>query len=57
MTPVSLSDIEFIRELQLRRWARENYVPPHQRDRDWHPIVHNEMTSRDSESADPHLAS
>ena len=57
MTPAALSDVDFIRELQLRRWARENYVPQHQRQRDWHPIILDEMTRRDSESADPHLAS
>lgn len=57
MTPAVFSDVDFIRELQLRRWARENYVPQHQRQRDWHPIILDEMTRRDSESADPHLAS
>ena len=50
-------EVDFIGELQLRRWARENYVPHHQRDRTWHPIVLDEMTNRDSESADAPLAS
>ena len=57
MTPAAPSEIDFIRELQLRRWARENYVPQHQRQRDWHPIIHEEMTRRDTEPADAHLAS
>jgi len=57
MNSASLPEVDFIRELQLRRWARENYVPQHQRERDWHPIVHDEMTRRDSESDDAHLAS
>ena len=57
MTPASPTEIDLIRELQLRRWARENYVPQHQRECDWHPIIHDEMTRRDSESADAHLAS
>ena len=50
-------DVDFIRELQLRRWARENYVPQSQRESDWHPVIHDEMTRRDSESLDAHLAS
>ena len=53
----SLPEVDFIRELQLRRWARENYVPRTQRDHTWHPIVLDEMARRDSESADAHLAS
>ena len=57
MTPASPTEIDLIREFQLRRWARENYVPQHQRQRDWHPIIHDEMTRRDTEPADAHLAS
>ena len=57
MKPAAPPEIDFIRELQLRRWARENYVPQHQRQRDWHPIIHEEMTRRDTEPADAHLAS
>ncbi len=57
MTPASPTEIDLIRELQLRRWARENYVPQPQRECDWHPIIHDEMIRRDSESADAHLAS
>ena len=57
MKPAAPPEIDFIRELQLRRWARENYVPQHQRQSDWHPIIHEEMTRRDTEPADAHLAS
>ena len=57
MTSTILPDVDLIHEFQLRRWARENYVPHSQRDRSWHPIVLDEMTRRDSESADAHLAS
>jgi hypothetical protein len=42
-------DVDFIEELKLRRWARENYVPTDRRDTAWHPIVLEEMTRKDSE--------
>jgi hypothetical protein len=42
-------DVDFIEELRLRRWARENYVPVSQRDRAWHPIIHEEMNRKDME--------
>ena len=41
--------MDFIEELRLRRWARENYVPPTERDRAWHPIVLEEMWRKDAE--------
>ena len=47
-----LLDVDPIEEFRLRRWARENYVPPSQRDRAWHPIVHEEMGRKDGESSD-----
>ena len=43
-------DIDLIEELRLRRWARENYVPHGQRQRNWHPIVHEEMKLKDREA-------
>jgi hypothetical protein len=59
MTSV-LADVDFIEELRLRRWARENYVPPEDRQDSWHPIVHEEMEKKDREAgphhADPHFA-
>lgn len=42
-------DIDFIEELRLRRWARENYVPAPQRERNWHPVVIDEMSKKDVE--------
>lgn len=45
------SELDFIEELRLRRWARENYVPRGQRQTSWHPVVHEEMEKKDSESA------
>lgn len=48
-------DIDFIEELRLRRWARENYVAPHERDRSWHPIILEEMRRKDGEVSEPVL--
>jgi hypothetical protein len=54
------AELDFIEELRLRRWARENYVPPDEREDSWHPVVHQEMEKKDRESgaplADPHYA-
>ena len=44
-------EVDFVDELQLRRWARENYVPPEQRSSTWHPVVLDEMRSKDAELA------
>jgi hypothetical protein len=44
-----LGDVDFIEELRLRRWARENYVPEDLRDASWHPIIHDEMGKKDGE--------
>ena len=43
-------EMDLIEELQLRRWARENYVPPEQRDEAWHPVIQDEMKKKDNES-------
>jgi hypothetical protein len=45
-----LTDLDFIEELRLRRWARENYVPPTRRETGWHPVVHEEMEKKDQEA-------
>jgi hypothetical protein len=45
----SVMEMDFIEELRLRCWARENYVPPEKRERTWHPVVHEEMKNKDSE--------
>jgi hypothetical protein len=50
MSISAMADVDFIEELRLRRWARENYVPSNQRRHDWHPIILNEMGRKDEES-------
>lgn len=45
----ALADLDFIEELRLRRWARENYVPREQRQASWHPVIHDEMVKKDAE--------
>jgi hypothetical protein len=47
MTTSQTADLDFIEELRLRRWARENYVPTHRRQDAWHPVVHEEMQRKD----------
>lgn len=42
-------EVDFIQELRLRRWARENYVPAGQREDSWHPVVLDEMSRKDVE--------
>jgi hypothetical protein len=46
-----LDGVDFIEELRLRRWARENYVPVGERVGDWHPIILEEMSRKDAEKA------
>jgi len=41
--------IDFVRELKLRQWARQNFVPPESRKVSWHPVVLDEMRCRDRE--------
>jgi hypothetical protein len=45
----TLTDIDFIEEIRLRRWARENYRPAGDRNQDWHPVVLDEMLTKDTE--------
>lgn len=49
------SELDMIEELRLRRWARENYVPESQRQDSWHPVVLEEMTSKDLETDEPQV--
>lgn len=49
MTSGVVAEVDFIEELRLRRWARENHVPPEERLPSWHPVVHEEMKKKDSE--------
>jgi hypothetical protein len=46
-------ELDFIEELRLRRWARENYVGPEERSRKWHPVIHEEMEKKDDEADSP----
>ena len=52
-----VADMDFIEELRLRRWARENYVPPDERKDSWHPIIQEEMEQKDLDSAVPTVTS
>jgi hypothetical protein len=46
-------ELDFIEELRLRRWAREHYVPAHDRkEKTWHPVVIDEMNRKDGEASD-----
>jgi hypothetical protein len=54
MTSSVLSELDFIEELRLRRWAREHYVPRDLRKRSWHPVVHEEMEKKDIEAGPAH---
>lgn len=42
--------INLLEELQLRRWARMNYLPPHKREK-LHPVALAEMQIMDRESS------
>jgi len=44
------AEVDFIEELRLRRWARENYVPSDQRETSWHPVILHEMARKDEEA-------
>jgi len=46
------AEVDFIEELQLRRWARENYVPAESRVVHWHPVILDEMQQRDLDQAE-----
>ncbi len=42
-------EVDFIEEIRLRTWARENYVPETDRDSNWHAVILDEMRVRDLE--------
>ena len=46
------AEVDFIEELRLRRWARENYVPPGRRELSWHPVILDEMNRKDVEMSE-----
>lgn len=52
MTSSGLAELDFIEELRLRRWARENYVPPDSRNNGWHPVVLEEMKKKDRDMSE-----
>jgi hypothetical protein len=47
--------MDILKELTLRRWAREHYVAPSLRDPSWDPAVLDEMRLRDQEIAEEEL--
>ena len=50
--PADFATVDLIEELMYRCWARRNYLPLELRESDWHPIVLQEMASRDRELAE-----
>ena len=46
-------ELDFIEELRLRRWARENYVGPEERFAEMAPIIREEMEKKDGEAGSP----
>jgi hypothetical protein len=53
MSSSVLAELDFIEELRLRRWARENYVPRGERKHTWHPVIREEMEKKDVETGTP----
>jgi hypothetical protein len=49
MSSSVVAELDFIEELRLRRWARENYVPRPERKQTWHPVIREEMEKKDTE--------
>lgn len=43
------ADMNLMKELRLRRWARENYVSAEERGEGWHEVVMDEMLRKDAE--------
>src|SRR5262245_53038350 len=46
------AELDFIEELRLRRWARENHVSREHRETSWHPVIHEEMSRKDRDMAE-----
>ena len=49
MLSSAVTEVDFIEELRLRRWARENYVSRDRRELSWHPVILDEMDRKDTE--------
>jgi hypothetical protein len=47
----TVTELDFIEEIRLRCWARENYVSAEDRDESWHPVVLDEMRMKDHEAS------
>ena len=47
-----MAEVDFIEELRLRRWAREHYVSRNEREMSWHPVILDEMTRKERETAE-----
>ncbi|MCA9038934.1 MAG: hypothetical protein KDA65_01165 [Planctomycetaceae bacterium] len=43
-------EVDFIKEIRLRTWARQNYQPLEEREADLHPVVLDEMQKMDAEA-------
>lgn len=41
---------DVVEEMRLRTWARQNYAPTEQRDKEWHPVILDEMKRKDKEA-------
>jgi len=52
MVSSDAAELDFIDELRLRRWARENYVPHGERAGSWHPVILDEMSRKDREQSE-----
>ncbi|MEX1232801.1 MAG: hypothetical protein WEB58_21320 [Planctomycetaceae bacterium] len=51
MSTTRSGQVDLLKELRLRRWARENYVSANERKPSWHPLVLDEMRLKDAEIA------
>ncbi len=49
MREARVTDVDLIKELRLRRWARQNYVSAEMRSESWHSVVLEEMDMKDAE--------
>ncbi len=49
--PQISTDVDPIEEMRLRTWARRNYAPLAERSPEWHPVVLEEMSLRDTEES------
>ena len=48
----TMVDVDFVEELRLRTWARQNFVAAEDRDMVWHPVFLEEMPNIYEESQD-----